>query len=376
MAFSYSVEINDPDHLATNYDAALTADADAAAAAWSRYITGYGPLVIEINIDPAAGGRADGAPTIDTVSGTLDGRTLATPASIDELTTGQQPAGVTSDITINLDAGYLSQDMWLNPTPGDGAAVPSNEVDGVSVLTHEIGHGLGFGGFTTPTGTLGPYETLFDHYIQHEANGTAYFVGPNAEAVYGGPVPLTTLDNGEAYAHVGNSVNGPLGQDLMNGVAFYEGQTYSISNVDLAILKDVGVPVTSYVGQSTPAAAAAPPSTGTVVSSAPASGAPSDEFHLGQDNVALYAQGPDPSLLTSSETLTAGNDRHHFRNGVASDLIATAHRYSGAQLSGQPAAGADSSAAPLTIANHFAGSAHHHLAIGSMADSYVPVVPA
>ena len=72
-----------------------------------------------------------------------------------------------------------------------------------------------------------------------------YFTGPTAEAVYGGPVRLTI---GNLY-HVGNSM-GQLGYDLlnelMNGVIGFLGNGPGVSALDLAILRDVGVPINEW----------------------------------------------------------------------------------------------------------------------------------
>jgi hypothetical protein len=69
-----------------------------------------------------------------------------------------------------------------------------------------------------------------------------FFTGPAAEAVYGGPVPVTYgLPN-----HIGNRAPRPgpdLIPDLVNGVVFLHGKRYFISNLDFAVVKDVGIPV-------------------------------------------------------------------------------------------------------------------------------------
>ena len=61
------------------------------------------------------------------------------------------------------------------------------------------------------------------------------------------PVPLTILPNGETYFHVANTRGEPLGHDLMNGVGLTAGTSVDISQVDLAMLRDAGAPVTSSV---------------------------------------------------------------------------------------------------------------------------------
>ena len=60
-------------------------------------------------------------------------------------------------------------------------------------------------------------------------------------------MPLTTTSSTQNFYHLANSLNDTLVHDLMTGV-YFSGQTYEISNLDLAILKDVGAPVTDLDG--------------------------------------------------------------------------------------------------------------------------------
>ena len=85
-------------------------------------------------------------------------------------------------------------------------------------------------------------NSIFDSLVETHSDGTAWFTGANAVAVYGGLVPVTTLANGEQYAHFGNDLTG-AGLDLMNGVALYTGTPYEISALDLAVMQDLGAPV-------------------------------------------------------------------------------------------------------------------------------------
>jgi hypothetical protein len=107
-------------------------------------------------------------------------------------------------------------------------------------MRHELGHGLGIITYRDKTTGALPsgHEMTWDKFVQIHSDGSAWFTGPNAEAVYGGPVQVTTLQNGEQYAHLGNSLGDADGQDLMNGVQGTRGKSYPISALDLAILKD------------------------------------------------------------------------------------------------------------------------------------------
>ncbi len=220
-------------------------DATAAAADWGQYISGAAPLRVAIDIAPLSGDYlSTGGATTDVVAGQLDGRTLMEPSSEYALTTGQYAAGSTSDITITLNQADLSE-FYLNPDPGTPGTVPANEYDLTTLILHEMGHGLGISGYISSTGALGSQETMWDHDVQENPDGTADFVGPNAEAVYGGPVPLTTLNNGEQYYHFANSYSDPDSHDLMSGLGIPPGTSIGISTLDLAVLKDVGEPVTA-----------------------------------------------------------------------------------------------------------------------------------
>ena len=125
----------------------------------------------------------------------------------------------------------------------------------ISLLLHEMGHGFGIQSFRdTATGELpgevspgliSYTETTFDQFIELHGDGTAWFTGANAQQVWGDeiawrdrtpqgetmlPVEVTTLENGEQYAHFGNDVAwgnwGVAGNDLMGGVGLGAGMLY------------------------------------------------------------------------------------------------------------------------------------------------------
>ena len=263
LAFTISVD-NSTTITAAQQDAILN-DLSAAALDWAQYITGHAPVRIQLNITSGAHGGelANGGFDSSIDSGeVINGETVVIPASIYALTTGNYVPGSTADIVVNLplSTGELDSAGGLYAAPDpltSGDALPANEFDLLSVFRHELAHGLGFGGLTQQNGSLGSDETLWDSYIQDTVvNGTitaANFVGPDAEVAYGAylgtdlatPVPLTLLNNGENFAHVANNSTDPLAQDLMSGLGIGEGQMRDISSVDLAMLQDVGLPVTA-----------------------------------------------------------------------------------------------------------------------------------
>jgi hypothetical protein len=252
--FQFDITVNDTIGLAGSLDAAIVQDLSAAAEDWAQYLTGHTTLRIQLNIVASGNGSelANAGPTINISNGTtLDGRSLDVPSSLIALTTGSYVQGLTSDIMVNLPTTSLAN-LFVNPapTPMPSGTVPSGEFDLVSVFRHELAHGFGFGGLTNANGNLGSQETLFDHYIQKNMDGSAQFIGPDAtataQALFGSPiVQLTTLANGEGYAHFANTRGDPNGTDLMNGIGLLPGTQVDISPMDLAVLADVGAPVTA-----------------------------------------------------------------------------------------------------------------------------------
>src|SRR5581483_4697841 len=217
---------------------------------WDQYIVGAGNLVVSLNIASDAEGRASGGPTSTAFAGTYGGLNVYESSAEYELTTGQHVAGTSSDITITIDPGYL-QYLDLDYGLSYGSQVPGNEYNPIITFLHELMHGFGMFGFYPQTGfTRVGYDSTFDTFIS-TIGGVEFFTGAHAEAAYGGPVPLTTNSpNGENNYHFGNqqsdfyatpsTVQDPLTLDLMNGIVFFTGYTYAISNLDLGVLQDLG----------------------------------------------------------------------------------------------------------------------------------------
>ena len=242
MTFSYSVSVNDSGELID--DSALSAIVQAAASEWSRYISGLGSLDVQVNVIPTTRANASAATVV--YLDTVGSNRIFELATVNELKTGFDSNGASPDLIINVDPDYV-RTLWFDPSAF--SIVPFNRTDGLSVFMHEIGHGLGILGYRDPvTGVLGGNETPWDRHVTLNADGTASFGGYFSKAVYGAAVPITTLQNGQQYNHIGNDVGEPAGQDLMNGVAFLYGKRYEISDLDLAIVKDIGLTVSMVVG--------------------------------------------------------------------------------------------------------------------------------
>ncbi len=152
-----------------------------------------------------------------------------------------------------------------------GAAAPTaNQVDFRSVVTHEIGHSLGFDSsyysgldtfgvfLTSPTTGIYAGITDWDRNLQDslgnvpqngssgtpgdflETSGSVYWTGPNATALYGGLVPIyspTTWQEGSSLVHVDETA---LVNDIMSPSIGAGEMNRNPSALDLAMMQDMG----------------------------------------------------------------------------------------------------------------------------------------
>ncbi len=160
-----------------------------------------------------------------------------------EIRSGLDQNGATAEISVTLTKLFFNQSSsYLGGT----AAVPAGKFDAISVLTHEMTHGIVFTGYLDRSdffnNSIQPQTTYSDYDTQLiSINNKPYFGGKVAEIVYGGPLPLLA-SGGSAIYHVDNTAAG-LQNDLMAPVAT-NGQRVGLSDYDLAVYRDVGLPVT------------------------------------------------------------------------------------------------------------------------------------
>lgn len=157
-------------------------------------------------------------------------------------------------MTLYLGGSNLTN-LFIDPDPYDAGAIPALKFDLPTVFRHELGHGLGMYGLTNPTtGVLGSQATLYDTLISNSGT-VATFGGANAMAAYGTflgsgsatPVQLSSTLGEQNLFHLANTGSDPLALDLMNGIGIPSGTSLAISAVDIAILRDIGVPVTAGI---------------------------------------------------------------------------------------------------------------------------------
>lgn len=249
MAFNSTITLVDTAN--HSYDAALLANAYAAAAVWSQNLYGLGTIDIQVTIaNTTSIGTANGSPATSVFIGKDGSTSIYRGGAEHELLTGVDPNGSAPDIVIAVDPAFIDKFLFIDPDPAHPSALPANKTSAIQILEHEIGHGLGIAGFRDNAGALNGYESPWDKLVQVNPDGSANFTGGATQAVFGGPVHVTSEQNGEQYYHLGNSASDPISADLMAGYGAPLGTRYDVSNVDLAILRDLGLKTYGSAGGS------------------------------------------------------------------------------------------------------------------------------
>jgi len=196
------------------------------------FLNAKGSLDIQVipeNTSPSVLAEASSAMvTVPSTLKTAHGANYTT-AFLTESQTGIDANGTQADAKV-----YINMSNWSLFNTNPSAAPSKSQYDLTTVLTHELLHAMGFeGNYPNP----GAYQTTYDTYIQMQ-NGVPYFVGPKAQAVFGGPVPLDPASSGagSAYYHL------KVASDLMSS-ALPPGTVRSISALDVAVMQDLGAPV-------------------------------------------------------------------------------------------------------------------------------------
>jgi len=235
---------NDPGSLYSAYYDQIAAGVQAAADDWGSKIVSSGSMSLEINFTNESTASAGGKNFVQV--GTKDGLRVMQSGALATITLGTIPAGGFGAV-LNIGVDYLVNTLWFDPDPYSRvAAIPAMKVDAHSVFLHEFGHMLFMTGWRNrTTGELpSVYMSTFDQHVITDGENF-FFNGPQAVALYGGPVPLTYGN----LMHVANRSPRPgsdLITDLMNGVVTYYQRRYYISDLDLAIAADTGIKLVSF----------------------------------------------------------------------------------------------------------------------------------
>ena len=254
-AATLSVTVDDSGSLFTPYHQTIRAHAQVSMDRWLNFMTPTHNPAIDLVVrfsDQIETGNG-GSQTTGFV-GKRNGIDTWEQGMAAELNTGRDNNGDSPDVVFTISHNWMNNVLWFDPDPFTRTAtVPNNRVDANFFFMHEFGHALGFNGWRDlfdghlPDGT---YQSTYDEHVTFDGENF-FFTGPNAVAVYGEPVPLTY---GNIF-HVGNKIPSQPGDiarpgtdlipDMMNGVVSQFGTRYEVSPLDLAILKDAGLPITA-----------------------------------------------------------------------------------------------------------------------------------
>jgi hypothetical protein len=237
----------------------------AAGKQWAHYLVGNAAISVRVQLYPEANLPPDERELLADTPNTFraragfvrneDGVDTIEFAPAYRIRTGRAvDDSALPDVTIRIGERYLKTMLFFDVDPTNRTApVPSGATEAFGRFVHELGHALGFNGFFRGDGTYDPIakRSTFDRYITWDG-AEATFNGPLAMAFYGGPVPLTT----NARGHLGNDADHRLyslaAAEAMNGETVYEGTRYNVSELDVRILCDIGVPCVLQAASASP----------------------------------------------------------------------------------------------------------------------------
>ncbi|SDE70981.1 calcium-binding protein [Kordiimonas lacus] len=235
----------------------------AAAQQWGNYIDSNVTLTVELRLDtrePVFGNSLSDL-EVSAFSTSYEhvflrnenGQRIVEPGAAYEIRTGIDPNGSKPDIVITINPEFVDR-LWLDPTPftaGDLADfAPASSIDFMALMMHEFSHALASVSMVVGNNTLNNAKTLsvFDTLSVDTANGR-FFIGEAVQEILGAPVPTI-------HGHFGlpiDSLDDPFVLpdteqsqlyrfDLLRDGFFLNYRAFP-SSFDLAILKDVGLPM-------------------------------------------------------------------------------------------------------------------------------------
>jgi hypothetical protein len=249
-------------------DSLFQQDIRAAANLWGAHIASNANILVRVDTHSyaaRAGGTNSSGRLLYTNSA---GKKVWEPGPLTRVLTGSNPGQTFYgyDILLGFDAEFVQNSYWFDPQPAlRNTAVPSNRGDFMSVVMHELGHGLGMAGYRDfATGQFpGDDEMLFDDRSYFGGNGNAiapdgsrnpmFLSGTHGASLYGGALHLTNKppqdpNYGQNYFHLSSCDGDGLGATLMNGCVLPNGTRMDITPFDAAVFADLGYPMVTPSG--------------------------------------------------------------------------------------------------------------------------------
>ncbi len=244
-------------------------------------------IEVEVQLDPNIA-TANAASKASALVGVVGPRSMYEQGVAHEFRTGIDTNGATADMSLVFGSTYFQDELWFDPDPTVRTApIPAGKIDAFSLILHELGHAIAYSGWADGQGN--PPADFFSVWDRWMLPGSpALFDGPRSKLAWGSPPELTTNN----INHWGNDGGGspaaelPAGEilwqgeapvprmvcagvrgieppvstdspaappppnlldQLMNGVAFYYQYRYNISDLDIGVLWDTGLPVNDIV---------------------------------------------------------------------------------------------------------------------------------
>jgi hypothetical protein len=195
---------------------------------WDLYIDGAYGAQLDIVVSPfyeegEAVTLAAAGPEFYAGLGGQEGIIQGAPAQ--ELSTGADTNGDEADGFIQINTFTLAEDGFFDFSPN--GFTPAVKTSFEEVLTHELGHIIGFiGGLFVASAT--PFENLSNAI-------SAEFTGARAVAENGGPIAL----DADSLVHLDQAI---FQGSMMTPVASYGGLD-EITELEIAMLADIGLPI-------------------------------------------------------------------------------------------------------------------------------------
>jgi hypothetical protein len=228
---AYTVEIVDrQDLVSPEIERQFTDAAHFVMRDMAEFMDWKGTLDLRIQVEPPLNNIDGVTPAIMSV--TRDRRN----ATVHEMVTGidlfpdHPDVGMVVHLGLDGTVKLYGMKAYFDPDPVTYVPVdlPQGHFDVIGVLRHEVAHGIGFQWGTTD----------FSRHVVKEGE-YHYFNGPETVRIYGGPLPMSTFGG----THYGNYKlpDNPVRSGLMYQWGNYGGNRLDWGQVDLAILRDVGL---------------------------------------------------------------------------------------------------------------------------------------
>lgn len=235
-----NVSFSDP-HSDIQHKGNIVDSVKAAWADWSKNINGLGSMEIQVQFVERNNGRFSASSPAAVEIAAPGKNVYFSQGAAAELISGNDPNGAAPDIIIRGDLSAFSR-LWFdhNSTRRHGRVDP-NKIDATSVFAHEIGHALCFNGFLdlkTQRSTRMNQLSMFDKWVVFDGAKPRY-IGPSLVSVYGSSIPL--FQEAGFYMHF--DMEGSSARPIMAEQSIKLGERYFVTEIDLAVIKDCGIPL-------------------------------------------------------------------------------------------------------------------------------------